>query len=105
MMMDLPLDTWLLFDNVARHHPTAEVVTRRDGTSERRTYREYAARTQQLMHALDHLGLPRGARVSTLAWNHGSQVKADWATTTAATAASTAGVPRRPWRVSELPCR
>lgn len=79
MMMDLPLDTWLLFDNVARHHGDVEIVTRRNGHSHRLTYREYAGRTQQLMHALDRLGVPEGARVSTLAWNHSGHLEAYFA--------------------------
>jgi fatty-acyl-CoA synthase len=78
-MMDLPLNAWMLFANAAKHHPNAEIVTRQDGTSTRMTYPRFAARTQQLMHALDHLGLDPGARVSTLAWNHGRHLEAYFA--------------------------
>ncbi len=78
-MMDLPLNTWLLFRNAARHHPHVEIVSRRDGQSVRMTYVQFAARTQQLMHALDRLGIEPGARVSTLAWNHSGHLEAYFA--------------------------
>jgi acyl-CoA synthetase (AMP-forming)/AMP-acid ligase II len=69
-MMDRPLNSWLLFANAGVHHRHAEIVTRSpDGDVHRETYGDFAARSQQLMHALDGLGLPRGARVGTLAWN------------------------------------
>ena len=78
-MMDLPLNAWLLFNNAARHHPNVEIVTRRSRVSERTNYAVYAARTQQLMHALDRFGIERGARVSTLAWNHTQHLEAYFA--------------------------
>lgn len=51
-MMDLALNAWMLFRNAARHHRQVEIVSRRDGVSERITYIDFASRTQQLMHAL-----------------------------------------------------
>jgi fatty-acyl-CoA synthase len=69
-MMDVPLNAWSLFGNVARHHPRTEVVTAGAGRETHRyTYADFSARTQQLMHALDGLDLEPGARVATLAWN------------------------------------
>jgi acyl-CoA synthetase (AMP-forming)/AMP-acid ligase II len=69
-MMDIPLNAWSLFGNVARHHPRTEVVTAGAGREvHRHTYADFAARTQQLMHARDELDLAPGARVATLAWN------------------------------------
>ena len=78
-MMDLPLNAWLLFRNAARHHPQVEIVSRRDGASERITYADFSARAQQLMHALDDLGIAPGAHVSTLAWNHAGHLEAYFA--------------------------
>jgi fatty-acyl-CoA synthase len=80
-MMDVPLTTWLLFANAARHHPDAEVITRRAARGEtvRHRYVDFAARTQRLMHALDSLGLDEGARVSTLAWNDHRHLEAYFA--------------------------
>ena len=69
-MMDLPLNAWLLFDHSPAHCPDAEVVSRDpSGHLERTTYAEFGHRTQQLMHALDKLGLARGDVVASLAWN------------------------------------
>jgi fatty-acyl-CoA synthase len=69
-MMDVPLTTWLLFAPAQRHHHRSEIVTRLpSGEIHRYTYGEFAGRTQQLMHALDALGVGPGERVATLAWN------------------------------------
>ena len=69
-MMDIALNSWLLFAHAETHDRRAEIVTRTvGGDVVRLTYGEWAARTHQLMHALDALDLPVGARVATLAWN------------------------------------
>jgi acyl-CoA synthetase (AMP-forming)/AMP-acid ligase II len=69
-MMDDPLDAWMLFEPGVTYAPDAEIVTRLpDGTVHRTTYRTLGARAQQLMNALDRLGLARDDRVATLAWN------------------------------------
>ncbi len=79
-MMNLPLNSWLLFDNAATHAAHAELVSRRpDGTIERHTYAEFSRRTHQLMGALDHLGIPPGATVATLAWNSAIHLEAYFA--------------------------
>jgi fatty-acyl-CoA synthase len=69
-MMDVPLNSWLLFGHAARHFADTEVVTRREnGDVHRYTYADFARRAQQLMHALDRLGVAEGERVATLGWN------------------------------------
>jgi fatty-acyl-CoA synthase len=69
-MMDLPLDAWLLFERAPKHFGDVEVVTQvARGPRLRATYGTVAARAQQLMHALDRLGLAVGDRVASLAWN------------------------------------
>jgi fatty-acyl-CoA synthase len=69
-MMDVQLNSWLLFDHAATHHARTEIVSRRvDGGVERYTYATFAARTQQLMHGLSAIDTPEGATVGTLAWN------------------------------------
>jgi fatty-acyl-CoA synthase len=76
-MMDLPLNAWLLFDNAPAHAPHAELVSRTPaGLIERQTYADFGRRAQQLMHALDGLGLERGDRVATLAWNSSRHLEA-----------------------------
>ena len=79
-MMDIPLDAWLLFAHAESHYADVEIVSATaDGSVERRTYGEFAARTQQLMHALDGLDLAPGAVVATLAWNSGRHLEAYFA--------------------------
>ncbi len=79
-MMDTPLNAWMLFDNAPVHAPHAELVSRApDGTVERHTYTEFGTRTQQLMHALDGLGIPDGATIATLAWNSARHLEAYFA--------------------------
>ncbi|MCX4452087.1 long-chain fatty acid--CoA ligase [Streptomyces sp. NBC_01340] len=79
-MMETPLNTWLLFGHAPRYFPDTEVVTRLpDGRVHRYTYAEFARRAQQLMHALDALGLAPDDRVATLAWNGYRHLEAYWA--------------------------
>ena len=79
-MMDTPLNSWLLFNHASTHNRHSEIVTRTvGGEIERHTYGEWAARTQQLMHALDELGLPQGSRIATLAWNSHRHLEAYFA--------------------------
>ncbi|MHB8329998.1 MAG: long-chain fatty acid--CoA ligase [Acidimicrobiales bacterium] len=69
-MMDTQLNAWLLFGNAPRHFADTEVVTRlASGERHAYTYARFGRRTMQLMHALDRLGIDRGERVATLAWN------------------------------------
>jgi fatty-acyl-CoA synthase len=76
-MMDTQLNSWLLFENAPVHAPKGELVSRApDGTVERHTYAEFGARTRQLMHALDRLGLEPDATVGTLAWNSARHLEA-----------------------------
>jgi fatty-acyl-CoA synthase len=69
-MMDIPLNSWLIFDNAPRHAADTEIVSQTaPGVLHRYTYAEFGKRSQQLMHGLDSLGLEPGDRVATLAWN------------------------------------
>lgn len=79
-MMDAPLNSWLLFGHAPRYFHDTEVVSRlADGRVHRYTYADFGRRAQQLMHALDLLGLERGDRVATLAWNGYRHLEAYWA--------------------------
>jgi fatty-acyl-CoA synthase len=70
-MMDVPLNSWLLFAHAERHHAEVEIVSRLiGGDIHRYTYGDFSRRSQQLMGALDALGIAEGAHVATLAWNH-----------------------------------
>ncbi len=69
-MMDVPLSTWLLFSAAGRHHHRTEVASRcTDGKIHRYHMGDFSERSQQLMGALDTLGVGPGERVATLAWN------------------------------------
>ncbi len=70
-MMDFPLTLTHLFDRARRYFPKGEVVSRlADGTLHRTTYGEIARRTLLLASGLSKLGVKKGDRVATLAWNH-----------------------------------
>ena len=67
-MMDIPLNVWMLFDHAPQHFADTEVVTLIErGKPHRYTYGDFAVRAQQLMHALDRLGIDDGATVATFA--------------------------------------
>jgi fatty-acyl-CoA synthase len=70
LMQDQPLLISQLIDFAARHHPEAEIVSRRvEGDLHRYTYREASRRSHQVAAALDRLALGFSDRVATLAWN------------------------------------
>jgi 3-(methylthio)propionyl---CoA ligase len=70
LMQSQPLLISGLIDFAERHHGDAEIVSRRvEGDIHRYTYRESAARAQQVANALDACKLVHGDRVATLAWN------------------------------------
>ncbi len=73
-MHGLMMDTQLLVSMILRHadlhHPTREIVSvTADNPLHRYTFAECFRRTRQLANALDDLGLQKGDRVATLAWN------------------------------------
>ena len=70
LMMDTPLTITEILRHAERVYPRAEVVSvRADNPQHRCTYAEVFARARQLANALDSLGLQKGDRVATLAWN------------------------------------
>ena len=70
LMMQQPLLISSLLVHAERHHGDQEVVSRRvEGDIHRETYRELAARSRRLAKAVAALGIARGQRVATLAWN------------------------------------
>ena len=69
-MMDVQLNSWMLFGHAEKHHADTEIVSLIGGGKKHRyKYGDFARRTQQLMHALDKLGVEKGIPVATLAWN------------------------------------
>jgi fatty-acyl-CoA synthase len=69
-MMDMPLLISNLIEFAARFHGDVEVVSRTpEGSIHRSTWRDVAARSRKLAHALIRLGVKPGDRVATIAWN------------------------------------
>ncbi|MGC9154608.1 MAG: long-chain fatty acid--CoA ligase [Ferrimicrobium sp.] len=69
-MMDVDLNSWMLFRNAEQSYQDVQIVTQRDQQSQHRyTYADFTHRVRQLITALDSLALSEHARVATMAWN------------------------------------
>jgi fatty-acyl-CoA synthase len=70
-MMDVPLSLNHLLDRAGRYFAASPIVSRRpDKSLVRHSYAQWVRRTRALGAALVALGLRKGERVATLAWNH-----------------------------------
>jgi 3-(methylthio)propionyl---CoA ligase len=70
LMQDRPLMISDLIEFAAINHGGEEIVSRTvEGPIHRYTYRECAARCRRLAKALAKLGVEKGDRIATLAWN------------------------------------
>ena len=70
LMMDVPLLISSIAEHAARYHGGREIVSvTADNPRHRYTIAECVNRAKQLANALDKLGLDRGDRVATIAWN------------------------------------
>jgi len=70
LMQDTPLLLSGILDYAAQFHGQQEIVSRTlDGGIHRYTFKDCEARTKQLANALTKLGVKKGDRVGTLAWN------------------------------------
>ncbi|HSH91922.1 MAG TPA: long-chain fatty acid--CoA ligase [Ramlibacter sp.] len=70
-MMDVPLSLNHLLERAGQLFGSNEIVSRLpDKTLRRHTYAEFYRRTRSLAAALKALGIRKGDRVATLAWNH-----------------------------------
>ena len=70
LMQDWPLTVDRILDHAALRHGGREIVSRSvEGPIVRSTYAELHARAKQVSHGLRELGIVRGDRVATLAWN------------------------------------
>lgn len=68
-MQDFALTLDRFLDHAAKWHPRAEVVTGREGGSERVSYAQLRARSARISAVLRDYGVQFGDRVATLAWN------------------------------------
>ncbi len=70
LMMETPLLIPSLLEYAARFHQQTEIVSRTvEGPIHRYTYAEAERRSRRLAKALTRLGVSRGDRIATMAWN------------------------------------
>jgi fatty-acyl-CoA synthase len=79
MTMRHPLTLHTMLERARRLFPHKEIVSRTSAGIFRYTYREYDQRTRRLAAVLTSLGVTRGTRVGTLAWNHHRHLEAYFA--------------------------
>jgi fatty-acyl-CoA synthase len=76
LMQDWPLTVDRIIDHAARTAGHREIVTRSvEGPIVRTTYAEIRTRAKRLSNALLAMGISRGDRVATLAWNTGRHLE------------------------------
>ena len=68
-MMDYQLTLTPLLERARRLFPNKEIVTKAGPSLERYTYAQMVERVVRLANALEKLGVKRGDRVATFAWN------------------------------------
>ena len=68
--MRYPLTLPAMLERAEAYFPQKEIVSRTAAGAFRYTYREYGERVRRLSSALLALGVRKGDRVGTLAWNH-----------------------------------
>lgn len=80
LMMDTPLTLTHLMERGNQYFASREVKSRlSDGSIHGYSYGDFHARTAQLAHALEELGVRPGDRVATLGWNHYRHLEAYFA--------------------------
>ncbi|MFC7372980.1 long-chain fatty acid--CoA ligase [Fictibacillus iocasae] len=75
-MMNVPLRVTMMLEHAERYFPKKYVTSRTMSGIRRFTYREIGERTRRLSSALVKLGVQKGDKVGTLAWNHHRHLEA-----------------------------
>lgn len=70
LMMDFPLTLTHFLERARRLYPHKEVVTKTATGMHRYTYADFYNRVQRLANVLERLGVGKGDRVATFAWNN-----------------------------------
>jgi fatty-acyl-CoA synthase len=79
MMMQTPLTMTQMIKRAEKLYPKKGVVSRTESGIHRLTYKEIGERTRKLADQLQKLGVKRGDKVGTLAWNHHRHLEAYFA--------------------------
>jgi fatty-acyl-CoA synthase len=69
-MMNVPMTVSSMLERAERFFPNKEVISRTLSGVQRLSYRKIGERTRRLSSALEKLGVQKGDRVGTFAWNH-----------------------------------
>ncbi|MDQ0217624.1 fatty-acid--CoA ligase [Peribacillus cavernae] len=78
-MMNTPLIMTQMIERAEKYYPKKKVISRTEGGIRQFTYREIAERTRRLASSLEKLGMKKGDRIGTLAWNHHRHLEAYFA--------------------------
>src|SRR5437762_14191029 len=70
LMMDYPLTLTPILERAPKLFGKREIVTKNGPNLERYTYADWAERVGRLANVLTKLGVQRGDRVATFAWNN-----------------------------------
>ena len=78
-MMQTPLTLTQMIHRAEKYFPKKKVVSRTASGIHRFTYKQIAERTRRLADSLSKLGVLKGERIGTLAWNHHRHLEAYFA--------------------------
>ncbi|MBO8172200.1 MAG: long-chain fatty acid--CoA ligase [Bacillaceae bacterium] len=78
-MMNVPLTLSSMMERAETYFAKKQVISRTSSGVHTFTYREIGERTRRLASALEKLGVKKGERVGTLAWNHHRHLEAYFA--------------------------
>ncbi|MCH1627101.1 long-chain fatty acid--CoA ligase [Fredinandcohnia quinoae] len=78
-MMNVPLLVSSMLERAEKYFPKKTVISRTSTGIVTHTYKEIGERTRRLSSALQKLGVQKGERVGTLAWNHHRHLEAYFA--------------------------
>ncbi|THE09050.1 fatty-acid--CoA ligase [Bacillus timonensis] len=78
-MMNIPLLVSSMLERAERYFPKKTVISRTSSGIVTHTYKEVGERTRRLSSALEKIGVKKGERVGTLAWNHHRHLEAYFA--------------------------
>lgn len=79
IMMDIQLTLPEMLQHTEKYFPKKEIISRTQKEIRTFTYGEFVSRTRSLASILDRLGVARGDKVGTIAWNHHRHLEAYFA--------------------------